>query len=134
MSPRGTFPVTHVEVTIPAPCDWVSANDRGGHYAKARKVAAWRASAGLLFRSAMGRRAGFAGPVVVDVLVHRVSNRRSDAMNVADTYKPCIDAAVDAGLIEDDDDTHIHATTFRRGPNMAHPAITLTIRPSKEQP
>ena len=127
MSPRGTFPVTHVEVTIPAPCDWVSANDRGGHYAKARKVAAWRQAAGLLFRSAMGRRLGFVGPVVVEVLVHRVSNRRSDATNVAPTLKPCIDAAVDAGVLEDDSDAHITATTFRRGPNRAHPALTITI-------
>ena len=132
MSPRGTFPVTHVEVTIPAPCDWVSANDRGGHFAKARKVAAWRAAAGWAFRAAMGRRAGFVGPVVVDVLVHRVSNRRSDATNVADTYKPCIDAAVDAGVLEDDDDAHITATTFRRGPNRGHPALTITI--SQETP
>ena len=125
---RGTLtPVTHLEVVVPAPCDWVSANDRGGHWVKAKKVAAWRLSAGQLFRAAIGRRPGFDGPVTVEVLVHRVSNRRSDATNVADTLKPCIDAAVDAGVLVDDDDAHITATTFRRGPNRAHPALTITI-------
>jgi Holliday junction resolvase RusA-like endonuclease len=127
VSPRGTFPVTAVEVDVVAPCDWVSANDRGGHYAKARKVALWRKTAGLMFRQALGSRPGFAGPVLVAIEVHRTSNRRSDSMNLADTVKPCIDAAVDAGLLADDDDAHITEYRIRRGPNREHRALTIRI-------
>jgi len=116
-----------VRVLVLAPAKWISANDRGSWHAKAAKTALWREATRV---QVLALRAGqIPPPVEVHVLVHRTSNRRSDALNTADTFKACLDGCVEAGLLEDDHDGVIARTIFERGPNKTRPALTLTITP-----
>lgn len=66
-------------------------------------------------------------PVVITATVRRTRNARQDAHNVLPSIKACIDAAVDAGVIPDDDDTVVRALVIEAGPKAATPTIELRI-------
>ena len=52
----------------------------------------------------------------IDVEVTWPDNRRRDASNLAPTAKAAIDGFVDAGLLLDDSDKYVEATTYRASP------------------
>ena len=72
-------------------------------------------------------------PVVITALVHRTTRAASDAHNVTPTIKACIDAAVKARIIEDDNDGIVKRIVIERGDvvrdesGKARPAITVRI-------
>jgi hypothetical protein len=66
-------------------------------------------------------------PVIITASVHRTTNAHSDAHNVTNSIKACIDAAVAVGVIPDDHDGFVHHLITERGPNMPMPAITIRI-------
>jgi hypothetical protein len=132
MSPRRLVP-TDVTFTVEAPAGWVSANDRGGWRVHASKTKAWRSATRLIVHTLHRGTTPMPGPVEVTCVVHRTTNVRSDAPNVAPTLKACVDGAVDAGLLTDDNDSVIKRTVFERGPNRPRPALTLTFRALKEK-
>lgn len=108
------------------PDDWISANARDHWASKAKKTAAWRSAAATHAR-AMGipqldKVAFIAEP--------RWTNRRHrDALNVADTFKACVDGLTDAGVLVTDCDCHVLSTTFRNGPPTKGIArLRITIR------
>lgn len=114
-----------ITLTIAGPPTFVSANSRGGWYVHDKAIAAWRAVAANTARRA--RIATFPGRVTIDVTVHRTSNRKSDASNVFPSIKAAVDGFQDARILAGDDDAHVAALTIRRGPNTAHPTLTITI-------
>ena len=92
----------------------ISANDRIHWREKARRTAALR----QLGRMSVGRLPlgyGMTGPVTLTVTVtYPPLARRRDASNLAPTTKGLLDGAVtDAGLLPDDNDRVIIATTYQ---------------------
>jgi len=92
----------------------ISANDRMHWREKARRTAALRILGAL---SALGLPLGYGitGPVTLTVTVtYPPLARRRDAANLSGTVKGLLDGAVtDAGLLPDDNDRVIVATTYQ---------------------
>lgn len=108
---------------------------RGNHYAHQQLMNAWKLLGVAAIRSTGCE--PVAGPVTITAVVHRTTRASSDAHNVTPTIKACVDAAVAAGLIVDDNDDVVTALTVKRGPiwrvdGKARPAITLTIEHQEE--
>jgi len=88
----------------------ISANDRMHWREKARRTAALR----LMGRIAAWRRRHPIPPVTLTVTVtYPPLARRRDASNLAPTVKGLLDGIVDAGLLPDDNDRVIVATTYQ---------------------
>ena len=98
-----------ITLDIPAPCAWISSNDRGKHWgAKARLTAEWRAAAGW-----RGREAGLRPMQRAEVEARVVfpTARRRDPHNLMGTVKACLDGLVsDIGMLPDDDAKHLTIT------------------------
>lgn len=98
-----------ITLDIPAPCAWISSNDRGKHWgAKARLTAAWREAAGW-----RGREAGLRPMQRAEIEARVVfpTARRRDPHNLMGTVKACIDGLVgDLRLLPDDDAKHLTIT------------------------
>ena len=125
-------PVSALIVVVKGPEQYLSAN-RAMHWARrAQLVKAWRTASHVTTLAAM-RAHGVTrvDRVTVEIAVHFPDNRRRDAMNVGGpTGKACIDGAVDAGLLVDDDDGHLLGTYVHGFVNRAHtvPALTMFWR------
>jgi len=62
------------------------------------------------------------------ILVNFPDRRRRDVTNLAPTFKALIDGAIDAGILPDDDDTHLTATTYRTGdPHGTAGIVRITL-------
>lgn len=119
------------ELTVDVPVnEWVSANSRYTPHARAHRVAALRLRAAYLARSQ--KLAPMSGLVRIEARVHGRVNRRTDPANAADTTKPLVDGVVDAGVLADDDHTHVvgpnhvYGEPIRSLPKGAH-RIVLTF-------
>lgn len=98
-----------MRLTIPQVGNWLSANDREHPMKRARRVKEWRTAAGWL-----GRDVGAVEtPVHVTFVFKRRSSRRWDVENLAPTAKAIMDGLRDAGVLPEDDTTHIPVVTFR---------------------
>jgi crossover junction endodeoxyribonuclease RusA len=98
-----------MELTVPQVRNWLSANDREHPLKRARRVKEWRTAAGWL-----GRDVGAVEtPVHVTFVFKRRSSRRWDVENLAPTAKAIMDGLRDAGVLPEDDTTHIPVVTFR---------------------
>lgn len=96
-----------ITLDIPAPADWISANDRGMWHRKARLTKEWREAAGWRARAAKVpamQRAEIAVQLVFPV------RRRRDPHNWMPTVKAAVDGLVDVGVLPDDDSTHLTVT------------------------
>lgn len=125
--------VWHLE--IPAPTQWVSANDRSHWASKARLVKQWREAAAIHAKAA--KLPHITEPVQITGWVHRTINRRADAHNRILTVKAVIDGLVDAGVLDDDNDKHVTAVTMRAGDPVdqkTHPLGVLGIEIRTEEP
>lgn len=106
-------PPVQIVLDIPAPCDWISSNDRGKHWGrKADLTAQWRQAAGWRGRiaklPAMQRAEIEAWVVFPDA-------RRRDPHNLMPTVKACLDGLVtDIGMLPDDDAKHLALTRIDR--------------------
>ena len=122
------------ELTVEVPAnEWLTANGRYGHpKARAKRVTHLRQRAAALARSE--HLTPYTGLVRITATIHGRVNRWSDPNNAADTTKPLIDGLRDAGVLIDDDYTHVIGPDHRYGspiPSLrtGWHCIVLTITP-----
>lgn len=125
--------MTTLALDIPR-AEWWTANARTHWATRARKTRAIRARVGLTARAARMPRLSRAALVVT---VHTPTDHRFDPHNAASTViKAAIDGLVDAGVLPDDDHTHLPTVTIRRGPKTGIPGIyrlALELTPLEAQ-
>lgn len=96
---------------------------------RAHFMAVHRQTAALVERGIVTVRAARPGrlapPVRLDVFVHYPNaSRRRDVANLMGTVKPLVDGMVKAGLLPDDDNTHLHGPFLHAAPpDRARPAL-----------
>lgn len=66
-------------------------------------------------------------PVIITATIQRTTNAKADAHNVTPSVKACIDAAVTAGVIEDDHDGIVKRLIIEPGPKATQPTVTIRI-------
>ena len=118
--------MTALELTIPAPCDWLNANERLHWAEKARRTRAWRDAAHMAVLS-QHRGLAFTVPVRIVVTIHKPRAGRYDATNWAPTGKALIDGLVDSGLLEDDDNTRVIGPDMRAGEKRPEPCVVVRV-------
>ena len=118
--------MTALELTIPAPCDWINANERLHWAEKARRTRAWRDAA---HRAVLAQWMGltFTAQVRIVVTIHKPRAGRYDATNWAPTGRALIDGLVDSGLLEDDDNTRVVGPDMRAGEKRAEPCVVVRV-------
>jgi Holliday junction resolvase RusA-like endonuclease len=105
---------------LPAGLPVWNANSRGHFMQRADAVSQWRASVGWKAREAnLPTRLG---TVDVELMMIPADRRRRDPDNLAGVLKPCLDALVDVGVLEDDSAAHVASVTLR----VARPRPSLT--------
>jgi crossover junction endodeoxyribonuclease RusA len=105
------------ELTVEVPTnEWLSSNQRPHWAAKSRKTKALRERAYYL---AKAQKLTAPTPASLIVEVGYPKRGRADPENGQPTYKALIDGMVDAGVIPDDDSSHIVETRYRRGARSA---------------
>jgi crossover junction endodeoxyribonuclease RusA len=118
-------------VTIPAPAPWLNANQRVDRRRQAGTVRAWRDAAHLLAKAA---RVPKLYRVALTAELRFGDKRRRDTPNYYPTIKAAIDGLVDAGVLDDDEDSLVVELTIRPGPQLDRkpygPAgqLLLTVR------
>lgn len=115
-----------LELTIPAPCDWLNSNQRLHRMVKARRVASWRKAA----RDAAEVHPGwvpFECPVRITVTIHKTRAGRWDAGNLYPTAKAIVDGLVDAGVIPDDSNEWVTGPDMRAGEKRAEPCVVVRV-------
>lgn len=109
-------------LTIPVGRDhWQTANGRYHHHDRARRTRRVRKDARVLAMalSPVGK---------LSQVIARIgypTNNRADAPNASPTVKAILDGIVDAGILADDDSTHITRTSFERGPKSGTSGLYL---------
>jgi crossover junction endodeoxyribonuclease RusA len=98
----------------------ISANDRMHWTVKANRTTILRTRGRLLAQ----RLRSLATPVTLTVTVtYPPLSRRRDAANLAPTVKGLLDGIVDAGLLPDDNDRVIIATTYQASAEKGEPGV-----------
>lgn len=118
-------PVT--TIVIEPPAAFINANARTHFRAKAKLTRAWRAAAKdavLTLRQAKLPRYDRAH---ITCSIRFSDNRRRDVGNLFPTAKACVDGLVDAGVLEDDDDTRVIGPDMRRDYPNGPARVTITI-------
>ena len=115
-----------LELTIPAPCDWLNSNQRLHWAEKARRVKAWRE------RTIVAVFAGdtlprFDVPVHITCTVHKTRGGRWDAGNLADTAKPIVDGLVSAGVLVDDSNEWVTGPDMRAGEKRDAACVVVRV-------
>ena len=112
-------------IELPSGLELLNANDRDGHWARRKRVTeALRAAAGWLARKQQVppmRRAH------VLAVYEPPDRRRRDPANLYPSVKACVDGLVDAGVLPDDDATHLDGPDMRLGPTHPRGRIVLHI-------
>ena len=105
---------------------WANLNgSHGNHHAHQKLMDEWQA---LAFAAIFNQGCEpVTPPVTITATVRRTTAAKADAHNVTPTIKACIDAAVKAGLIPDDNDGIVRSLTIQGGPKAPAPTIELTI-------
>lgn len=115
-----------LKLTVEGGRKWLSLNDRDHYRARAAKVKAWRT-----YAEQTARAAGIPTLGRATITGHIYKNRagRYDPHNLFATLKACIDGIVDAGVLADDDHTHLRAALEHGGINRQEPPhLIITIR------
>ena len=121
--------MSHV-VVIPAPCSFLTANQRHHWAVKAKLTAAWRDRAAWSAQAA--KLPAIEGRVHIMATVHRDTRLgRWDVTNWAPTAKAAIDGLVDAGVLVDDSNRYVVGPDMRAGEARPTPALVLTITPDE---
>jgi Holliday junction resolvase RusA-like endonuclease len=88
-----------------------NANSRGHHMRRAETVRAWRNAVGWKAREEkLPKRLE---TVDVELMMIPADRRRRDPDNLAGILKPCLDALVDVGVLDDDSAVHVASVTLR---------------------
>lgn len=111
-------------LTIPAPCEPISANARLHHHVKAKRTAAWRARSHVAAIQAGKPRLDHAH---VRAFVHRTDRRSYDAGNWYPTAKACLDGIVAAGCLPDDSNAYVLGPDMREGDKAETFTVTITL-------
>lgn len=105
--------IQSLTVDIP-PNEWLTANGRFGHpMARATRVKRLRQRAHMLARARSLR--SVSGLVRIEATVIGRQKRRSDPNNAADATKALVDGLRDAGVLADDDYSHVIGPDHRVG-------------------
>jgi len=115
-------------IAVPAPAEFLSANDRLHALHKARVIKQWREAAAWATKA--HRLQSFGDQLVqITAFVHKPHARRYDAGNYYPTAKAAVDGLRDAGLLVDDDNDHVIGPDMRRGAaDPRNPRLVLAIR------
>lgn len=131
-SAAGAGPFT---ITLAAGLTLLNANDRLHHRRKAERTAVLRSKA----REAVSENPGLVnalaaakpGPLFQRVhvlgILHPDRNDRRDPANWYPSFKAAIDGLVDAGLLEDDDHTHVVGPDMRLGTKVKGGQLVLVV-------
>lgn len=121
-------------ITIPAPCPWLTDNDRRHHMAQARLVREWRNAA---YAAALRTRPPrLLDRVRVDCLFRWATSPVKELDNVRATRKACVDGAVGSrrgtavgyGIVIDDSDRHVEYG-YVRAELIEVPPARLALNP-----
>jgi len=113
-----------LELFIPAPADWINANDRLHWRPKAKLTKAWRMAGHIHARVNVLPRG--LGRVRITVHVVKPTARAYDAHNLMPTAKAVMDGFVDYGLIPDDTNKHLVGPDIREG-GKGVPGLRIVI-------
>ena len=103
------------EVSVPAPCVMLNSNVRSHRHAAAKLTKQWRMAAKIAARQVPTP--DLPKPVRVMAYVWKARANHYDVCNLYPTIKACLDGAVDAGWLLDDDFMHV------LGPDMRHGGV-----------
>lgn len=117
-------------IVFAPPADFINANDRPHHMAKAKLTRAWREAAALYAKHAEDYRTYDRARVVVSYRFP--NNRRREVANLQPTSKAIVDGLVDAGLLPDDSDDYCVGPDNRRHVPNGTPLVTVTITALEE--
>ncbi len=115
--------MTALELTIPAPCDWLNSNQRLHRMVSAKRTASWRLAAFHAAHPAVA----FMDPVHIVCTVHKTRAGRWDAGNLYPTAKAIVDGLVDAGVIPDDSNEWVTGPDMRAGEKRAEPCVVVRV-------
>lgn len=118
--------MTALELTIPAPCDWLNSNQRLHRMVHAKRTAAWRKAANEAVWE-HGAWSPFVRPVHITVTIHKTRAGRWDAGNLYPTAKAIVDGLVDAGVIPDDSNEWVTGPDMRAGEKRAEPCVVVRV-------
>lgn len=116
-----------LELTIPAPCDWINANHRTHWAEKARRTKAWRAAAYYAAAQVPRRQRTFTKPVRITCTAHKTRGGRFDVANLYGTFKAAIDGLVDAGVVPDDSNEWVIGPDMRAGEKRDVACVVVTV-------
>lgn len=122
--------MTELTFTIPRTW-WMSANDRLHWAEKGKRTKKVRR---LAYMSAVDLGLDPFGTVHVAAFIGYLTGGRADPANAAPVVKAAIDGLVDAGLLVDDDHTHVIGPTFLRDPKSptpGHYTVRLVLTPQE---
>lgn len=114
--------------------DWLTANQRIHHFAKARLSRNWRDIAAWRCRDIDAQ---FTNGARVVCELRFAIRRTRDPANWAPTAKAVVDGLVDAGLFPDDSDKYVTGPDMRLGPRVAlktEEVLIVHIWPNLEPP
>lgn len=121
----------HQEITLTIPgSEWISQNGRYHWATKARRTRTLRALARLHARRTRLQPVSRVFATAYIQYPHTVG--RADPANAAPTVKALIDGLVDAGILPDDDHTHLEGPLFKREPGACERGlhvVRLTLTP-----
>lgn len=115
-----------LKLTVERGREWLSLNDREHFRVKAAKTKAWRA-----YAQSVAHNAGIPplARATITGYIYKPHARRYDPHNLFATVKAAIDGIVDAGVLEDDDHTHLTVALTHGGVDRGNPPyLTITIQ------
>lgn len=116
-----------LQLTIPAPCEWINSNQRLHRMELAARVKFWRASSYVHARRIGEAERSFSGPVHIVCTVHKTRAGRWDAGNLYPTAKAIVDGLVDAGVIPDDSNEWVTGPDMRAGEKAEQACVVVTV-------
>lgn len=126
----------HWILNLPPGLKLLNANQRPHHHLKAKLTSAIRNAAMSACSEDPAMRAALVlaadQPLLQHAYIlgvlHPPSRRRADPANWYPSFKAAVDGLVDAGVLEDDDHTHVVGPDMRIGPIVKGGQLTLVIQ------
>lgn len=123
-------------ITLPPGLKLMNANQRVHHRVRAELTAAIRGASMATCSEDPNMRTALATAGTAPVLrhayilgvLHPGSRRRCDPANFYPSFKAAVDGLVDAGVLEDDDHTHVVGPDMRIGPVVKRGQLALIIQ------
>lgn len=108
------------------PCDFINANGRLHHHAKAKLTKTWRQAAESAV-DALGTHRPIYQAAHIVISYRFPTNHRREVSNLQLTSKAIVDGLVDAGVIPDDSDEYVTGPDNRRIRPNGTPLVVVTI-------